>query len=314
MHALVTGAAGFIGSSLTDRLLFEGHTVRGVDCGTDYYDPVLKQRNISGAREHPNFTLHTDDLGAAPLDPLLDGIDVVFHLAGQPGVRASWGAGFAEYVAWNVNVTQRLLEACRDRPITRFVNSSSSSVYGDAERYPTAETDLPRPKSPYGVTKLAAEHLCTLYGQNFGVPTISLRYFTVYGPRQRPDMAMNKLIAASQNGTEFPLHGDGGQIRDFTFITDVVAANIAAALVPTDPGTVVNIGGGTSVTLLHVIDTIGELVGSPIRLERLPAADGDPRRTGADASRSRALLDWAPTVQVREGLEQQVSWQLSVPR
>jgi nucleoside-diphosphate-sugar epimerase len=311
MKALVTGAAGFIGSQLSERLLAEGHDVVGVDAFTPYYDVEVKRRNVERLLDHHRFDLAEADLATAELHELLDGAELVFHLAGQPGVRLSWGSGFAEYVHANVVVTQRLLEACRDRSIVRFVNSSSSSVYGDAERYPTRETDRPQPVSPYGVTKLAAEHLATMYGTGFGVPTVSLRYFTVYGPRQRPDMAMHRLIRSALDGAPFPLNGDGSQARDFTYVGDIVDANMRAALTDVPPGTVLNIGGGGNVTLREVIDIVEDLVGRPVPIEYKASAPGDPARTGADTSAASALIGWSRQTSLREGLAQQVEWHRS---
>ena len=309
MRALVTGTAGFIGSHLAERLLADGHDVVGVDMFTPYYDTAVKWRNVEAIRDHASFRFVADDLLAIDLDALLDGIDVVFHLAGQPGVRASWGAGFSEYTTWNVLATQRLLEACRPKELQRFVNSSSSSVYGSAEHYPTKESDRPQPVSPYGVTKLAAEHLATIYGHSFGVPTVSLRYFTVYGPRQRPDMAMHRLIRSALTGESFPLNGDGSQARDFTFVGDVVEANMLAATCPVRPGTVLNIGGGAVVELREVIGIIEDLAGADIRLDRQGNALGDPARTGADTAAALAVLHWRPLTSVPAGLARQFEWQ-----
>lgn len=306
-RSLVTGGAGFIGSHLVEALVRQGDDVTIVDCVTDYYEPADKRANLAEVADRA--TLAEVDLREADLAPLLDGIDVVFHLAGQPGVRLSWDDGFPAYTSHNVLATQRLLEACRGRDLQRIVYASSSSVYGDAERYPTDEGDLPLPRSPYGVTKLAGEHLCRLYGETHGLPTTSLRYFTVYGPRQRPDMAFHRLCEAALTGGTFPLYGDGSQVRDATYVSDVVAANLLAATC-TDlrPGTVVNVAGGSSVTLAEVIRTVEELAGAPIALERLPAQAGDVVRTGGATERSRRLLGWRPQVPLREGLKHQVAW------
>ena len=306
---LVTGAAGFIGSHLVDRLLAMGRSVIGVDLFTDYYDTSIKRSNLDAARHEARFELVEIDLARDDVDELVEGVDVIFHLAGQPGVRASWGAGFDEYLNRNILATQRLLEACKGKTLERFVFSSSSSVYGAAPRFPTCEADLPAPMSPYGVTKLAAEHLCGLYAQAFGVPTIALRYFTVYGPRQRPDMAMHRLVESALQGTRFPLHGDGSQVRDFTYVDDAVAANVVAAEVRSEPGTVLNIGGGAMTALRDVIATIERLTERSIALDHLPIAPGDPARTGADTTRAREILGWAPAVAIDEGLARQVEWQ-----
>lgn len=307
MRALVTGAAGFVGSHLAERLVSEGHDVRAVDALTDYYDPGLKRENW-GAVGRAGCELVPADLRTAELGPLLEGIDVVFHQSGQPGVRSSWDSGFGSYVEQNVLVTQRLLEAVRGGSVARFVYASSSSIYGNAPAYPVSEGDLPRPQSPYGVTKLAAEHLCGVYGRAFAVPTVSLRYFTVYGPRQRPDMAMHRLIEAALSGRSFPMYGDGGQVRDFTFVGDVVRANLLAATAPLGPGEVINVAGGSSTSLLEVVETIQELAGGPVRLDRQDPQAGDVRRTGGSVERARELLGWTPEVSLGEGLALQLAW------
>jgi len=306
MRALVTGGAGFIGSHLAEALLKCGDEVRIIDCFNDYYDPARKRDNLAGILDA--VELVEDDLLVTDLAALLDGIDVVFHQAGQPGVRLSWSDGFPAYDANNVLVTQRLLEACRDHPLRRFVFAGSSSVYGEAERYPTEEDDLPRPRSPYGITKLAAEHLCSLYGAMWDVPTVSLRYFTVFGPRQRPDMAFHRLCEALVTGTPFPRFGDGSQIRDFTFVDDIVRANLAAAESDLPPGEVVNIAGGSSVSLAEVIALIEEIGSATIPVEHHPAQSGDVSRTGGSIERAKNLLGWSPQVSLRAGLERQLDW------
>src|SRR5215213_5528429 len=228
MTALVTGAAGFIGSHLADRLLADGVEVRAVDRLSDYYDVDLKRANLANLETHSSFSFLEGDLNQTELGPLLDGVEVVFHLAAQPGVRASWGREFEIYLSDNLLATQRLLEECRERELRRFVFASSSSIYGDAERFPTKETDPPAPVSPYGVTKLAAEHLSRQYFGGFGVPTVGLRYFTIFGPRQRPDMAFNRFIRAGLDGEAIDVYGDGLQERDFTYVGDAVEATVAA--------------------------------------------------------------------------------------
>jgi nucleoside-diphosphate-sugar epimerase len=305
--ALVTGAAGFVGSHLTERLVADGSRVRAVDCLTDYYDVRQKRENLRVLGELDGVEIVEADLRSSPLPGLLEGVDVVFHQAGQPGVRASWDR-FASYVEHNVLVTQRLLEASAAADLRRFVFASSSSVYGDAERYPTTEDDLPRPRSPYGVTKLSAEHLCNVYAANQGVPAVSLRYFTVFGPRQRPDMAMHRLIEAALGGEPFPLYGDGTQVRDFTFVGDVVEANVLAATQDLAPGTVLNVAGGTDASMLDVIRTVGELTGREVPLRHEPFAKGDVTRTGGSRDRAARLLGWEPTVGLEEGLARQVAW------
>ena len=307
MRAMVTGAAGFVGSHLVERLVSSGWEVVGVDSLTRYYDPAQKESNLVSLSDLTGFEHLAVDLQEADLFDLLDGIDVVFHQAGQPGVRASWD-DFESYVDQNITVTQRLLEAAKLTKPHRFVFASSSSVYGDADIYPTTEQTLPRPKSPYGVTKLAAEHLCGVYARNWGVPTVALRYFTVYGPRQRPDMAFHRLIEASLGRGTFPLFGTGEQVRDFTYVADVVEANLQAADRDVDPGTVLNIAGGTSIDLSSVIRLVGDLVGRQVPVAQEPAQAGDVRRTGGSTDRARAVLGWEPRVELDEGLSRQVEW------
>ena len=310
---LVTGVAGFIGSNLAERLLQSGHTVVGVDAVTDYYSPELKRRNLSELLGRPGFSFHEENLLSANLGERLRGIDVVFHLAAQPGVRKSWGGTFATYLDNNVAATQRLLEAVRDVPITRFVFASSSSVYGTATDLPVRETTMPQPISPYGVTKLAAEHLCGVYAHAFGVPAVSLRYFTVYGPRQRPDMAFNRFVKAILDGAEIELYGDGEQTRDFTFVSDAVAATVAAAGADLDGGVgrVYNVGGGSRVTVNHVIGLLERITGKRARIVRRAAQPGDARDTFADCSAARADLGYQPAVALDAGLEALVRWQTS---
>lgn len=312
MRALVTGAAGFVGSHTCEALLRAGHEVLGVDSLTDYYDPALKKDNVRLLQEWGGFDLVQADLLDADLDPLLDGADVVVHLAAQPGVRASWQTGFAVYAEANVMVTQRLLEAARHAAVRRFVYASSSSVYGRAETYPTTEDAPTRPYSPYGVTKLAGEHLCTLYADNWGVRTVSLRYFTVYGPRQRPDMAMNRFVAAALEEREIAVYGDGEQVRDFTYVDDVVAANLAAATTADiTPGTVLNVAGGGSITVNALVDLLASTVGRPVRTRREPPQPGDVPQTGGSVALAERVLGWSPRVSVPEGLVRQVAWQRS---
>lgn len=308
MQTMVTGAAGFIGSTLVDRLLVEGHRVRGIDSFVPFYAEATKRQNLTSASVHRNFELVEADLRTADPAPLLEGVDTVFHLAAQGGVRSSWGDGFADYLSLNALATQRLLEAARAEGVARLVYASSSSVYGEAEQYPMHEDALPAPRSPYGVTKLAGEHLCRLYAAEHGVPTVSLRYFTVYGPRQRPDMAIHRLIEHGLAGTPFPLFGDGHQRREFTAVDDVVAATMAAATADLVPGEVVNVAGGAETSLADLIDLVGDVIGRPVVVDRQPAATGDVARTGGSTERARALLGWSPLVGLREGIEAQVAW------
>ena len=309
MKVLLTGCAGFIGSHTAEALVAAGHSVRGVDSFTDYYDPARKRANVSGLIGHPSFELVETDLAMADADALLDDIDAVAHLAGQPGVRASWDTGFAVYVERNVQATQRLLEAARRAGTGRFVYASSSSVYGDAESFPTPEDVVPRPVSPYGVTKLAGEHLATLYGTNFGLPTVSLRYFTVYGPRQRPDMATWRMVDAALHGTPFPLFGDGTASRSFTYVADVAAANLTALEADATPGTVVNLSGAETVDVNALLQLVGDAAGTEVPVERRDAEPGDARRTGGDTARALEVLGWTASTPLAEGVAAQVAWQ-----
>ena len=307
MRALVTGAAGFVGSHLVEALVAQGDTVLGIDCFTPYYDVGQKRENAA-AIAGPAVELVDADLRTAAIEPLLDGIDVVFHQAAQPGVRLSWSSGFRDYVEQNVIVTQRLLDAVLVAGARRMVYASSSSVYGHQERYPVREDDLPAPFSPYGVTKLAAEHLCGVYAENWSVPTVSLRYFTVFGPRQRPDMSIHRLCESAISGAVFPRYGDGSQIREFTYVSDIVAGNLAAAAADVAPGTTVNLAGGGEITLSDLIVIVGDLAGSPIAVEARPIEPGDSRRNGGAVDRARELLGWEPHVSLREGISAQLAW------
>jgi nucleoside-diphosphate-sugar epimerase len=314
VKALVTGAAGFVGSTLVDALLADGVEVRGVDCFTDYYDPVAKRANLAEAVANSSFELLEEDLRTAHVEALLDEVEVVFHQAAQPGVRLSWDAGFATYDSCNVLATQRLLEGSRRVGLRRFVYASSSSVYGNAGSYPVGEGALPRPHSPYGVTKLAAEHLCTLYAANYGLSTVSLRYFTVYGPRQRPDMAIHRLIESVLHGTPFPLYGDGSHIRDFTFVGDIVAANRAAAEADIEPGLVMNVCGGASTSMRELIQLVGAAAGADVVVERLPEQPGDVQQTGGDGSLARRLIGWDSATTLPDGVAAQVAWHVTRQR
>ena len=307
MRAMVTGAAGFIGSRLAERLLEEGHSVVGVDRFSDYYEPQRKRANLSVLGAEDRFQLVEGDLNALDLAELLDGVEVVFHLAAQPGVRTSWGAEFGVYLDDNVLATQRLLEACRASPVERIVVASSSSIYGDAERFPTSEQDRPRPISPYGVTKLAAEHLCWLYHAAMDVPAVALRYFTIFGPRQRPDMAFARFIDAALEGRPIEVYGDGMQSRDFTFVDDAVSATVAAASQGRS-GSAYNVAGGTQATVLDAIEILSGLLGRP-QVNHLPAVAGDARKTGADTTRARSDLDYQPRVSLEDGLARQVEFE-----
>ena len=308
MKCLVTGVAGFIGSHLAERLLLDGHTVVGIDRFSDYYDPAQKRSNAEGLLENSRFELAVRDLASERISDLLDGVDVVFHLAAQAGVRASWGESFSQYVDDNIRATQRLLEAVKDRSIDKFLYASTSSIYGDAQRFPTPEDAPPRPVSPYGVTKLAAEHLCNLYQRNYGVPVVAVRYFTVYGPRQRPDMAFRRFIDALLGGRDIDIYGDGGQTRDFTYISDAVDATVSAAF-SSDAGGVFNIAGGSRIALRDAIPILEELIGAEAQLKFDDAMPGDARDTSADIARAAAELRYRPSVDLASGLAKQVSWQ-----
>jgi UDP-glucose 4-epimerase len=316
---VVTGCAGFIGSTLTEALLELGCLVTGVDCLTEYYDVALKRENMAGFRDHDRFVYREEDLQELDAVELLTGKAVCFHLAAQAGVRASWGDHFHQYVGCNVMATQRLLEACRHENVrdslVRFVYSSSSSVYGDQPRLPVTEQARPQPRSPYGVTKMAAEHLCVLYAMNFGVPTSSLRYFTVYGPRQRPDMAFRKFIEAALDGETFEVYGDGSQTRDFTYVGDAVRSNLLA--VASDEGwSVFNTGGGSRLVFRDTLARLQELLvdrvpGLEVRLEFKETAKGDVQDTYADRSHVEATIGYRPTVEFNEGLAREVDWALA---
>jgi UDP-glucose 4-epimerase len=308
MKALVTGVAGFIGSTLAERLLADGADVIGLDCFTDYYPRPVKERNLGGLLTRPRFRFVETSVRDAPLAELLTDRTHVFHLAAQAGVRKSWGADFAVYTVNNIDATQILLEAaCRVRAIERIVYASSSSVYGDNVPMPMREDAVPQPVSPYGVTKLAAEQLCYLYHVNYGVPTVSLRYFTVYGPRQRPDMGFHKFLRATAQGDAITVYGDGEQTRDFTYVHDAVTATATAA-VRGVPGRVYNIGGGSRVSINQVFEMIARVSGRTPRITVDPAQKGDMRHTYADTSLAQADLGFRPTVGLEDGIAAEYKW------
>ncbi len=307
MKALVTGGAGFIGSTLSERLLEQGANVRAIDAFTDFYPRPLKERNLENLRGRAGYELVEGDLREVDLHAVLDGVTHVFHLAAQAGVRRSWGKEFEVYTGLNVDSTQRLLEACVNKPIERLVYASSSSVYGDEVTIPMTETALPQPVSPYGVTKLAAEQLCHLYYVNYGVPTVSLRYFTVYGPRQRPDMGFHRFFSAILDGKPLVQFGDGLQTRDFTFVADAVTATAAAA-VRGVPGRVYNIGGGSRVSLREVFDLIARVSGRKVTIDQQGPQKGDMRDTYADTTRARQDLAFTPSVTLEQGLRAMWRW------
>jgi UDP-glucose 4-epimerase len=308
MRALVTGAAGFIGSTLAERLLADGADVVGIDCFTDYYPRAIKERNLAAVANRPGFRFVESRIQDADLAALLADRTHVFHLAAQAGVRKSWGKDFTVYTVNNIEATQVLLEAAAaQRSLERFVYASSSSVYGDNVAIPMREDALPQPVSPYGVSKLAAEQLCYLYFVNYQVPTVSLRYFTVYGPRQRPDMGFHKFLRATLTGEPISVFGDGEQTRDFTFVHDAVSATIAAGRIGV-PGRVYNIGGGSRVSVNDVLDIIGRVSGRTPIVRVDAAQKGDMRHTYADTSLARADLKFAPSVTLEQGLAAEYQW------
>lgn len=307
MRCLVTGVAGFVGSHLAERLLRDGHDVCGIDAFIDYYPRSVKERNLEQVRSWKRFSFIEGNLLDVSLLSILDGVDWVFHQAAQAGVRASWGQEFRQYVDCNVLATQRLLEsivmlAKQGHHVQRVVYASSSSVYGDTTVFPIRENVELQPLSPYGVTKLAAEDLCTLYHRNFGVPTVSLRYFTVYGPRQRPDMAFHRFCKAIIE--EQPLHvfGDGYQTRDFTYVSDIVEANVRSAMRDSAIGAVMNIAGGSRVSVRDVAQLLREISGKAVNIQFGERQHGDVAHTFADTSRAEQLIDYQPRVSLREGL------------
>jgi len=301
MRALVTGCASFIGSSLTERLLQDGFEVTGIDRFSAYYSREIKEKNIAPALEHDNFELMEKDILEMTEFPQ---VDYVFHQSAQPGVRASWGKDFKIYIRDNVLATQRLLEFYKDHKIDKFVYASSSSIYGNAE-LPQKEDVVPKPISPYGVTKLAGENLCYLYHVNYGLPTISLRYFTVYGPRQRPDMAIHKMVQQIRNDEELVIFGDGTQTRDFTYVADILEANILAARGDIK-GKVYNIGGGNRISVNDLVKLMGEILGREPRARYIEEQKGDVRHTWAHIDLARAELGWHPQVNISEGLRKYI--------
>jgi UDP-glucuronate 4-epimerase len=303
---VVTGCAGFVGSHLTERLLEQGDEVVGIDVFSDYYPRSEKERNLSAAFDHPAFSLVERDVAESGIADLAAGADGVFHLAAQPGVRGSWGETFDVYVRDNVLATQRVFEAVATAG-TRVVWVSSSSVYGNAAAYPTPEEATPRPISPYGVTKFACERLAGAYADSFDLDAVTLRYFTVYGPRQRPDMAFTRLLSALVEGLPFTVFGTGEQTRDVTYVDDAVSATVAA-MQHAPSGAVYNVGGGSETSLLAAIELAERLAGRRLDLRHEETASGDVRRTSADTSRARAELGWAPATSLAQGIAAQLDW------
>ena len=299
----MTGCAGFLGSHLCESLLRANHEVVGVDCFTDFYPRSLKEANIAGLKRAPGFRLVENDLTACR--PPLDGVEVVFHLAAQPGVRASFGRGLGDSVRHNVEATRHLLEAAAEHELAAFVYASSSSVYGEQDAYPVREDAPVRPLSPYGSTKVITEQLANAFWRSHGVPVVGMRYFTVYGPRQRPDMAFSRFLAGAVSGRPLRVFGDGRQVREFTYVADVVRATMAAAR-DGERGSVYNIGGGQPVALLDVIALLEGLLGEPLVKEFLDPGPGDPRRTEADVTRAARDLGYRPQTPLIAGLEAQL--------
>ncbi len=313
MRCLVTGVAGFIGSHVAERLLTDGHEVCGIDFFSDYYLREIKERNLEGPRMWNTFSFVENNLLDVNLFRLLEGVDWIFHQAAQAGVRTSWGYEFSRYVNYNVLTTQCLLEAALHlKCLRRFVYASSSSIYGDTPALPVTENETPHPVSPYGVTKLAAEHLCTLYHRQFGVLTTSLRYFTVYGPRQRPDMAFHRFCKAIIEHQPIRIFGDGQQTRDFTYIDDVVEANIRTAELNTAAGEVINIAGGSHVSIEHAIQLLQEISGLPVQVTYENKQPGDVGGTFGDTERAKRLIHYNPRFSLREGLAKEFAYLVSM--
>lgn len=307
---LVTGAAGFIGSHLVEELVLSGFYVIGIDSFTNYYNREQKKRNIKGITDHPNFTFHVADILHEDLPALVKDIDYCFHLAGEPGVRPSWGKTFQQYLHLNVLTTQRILESLKSSSVKKFIYASSSSVYGACE-LPMKEANLPKPISPYGVTKLAAEQICHAYWHNYKIPYIALRYFTVYGPRQRPDMAFSRIMRCLEEGEEFNIYGDGKQTRDFTCVGDIVAATIAAAESGVC-GEVINTGGGSRASLLDVIELLQKISGKKLKFKHIEGQKGDPADTLADLEKAIMLLNYKSRTTLEQGLNAQFEWYSSL--
>jgi len=309
MNAIVTGCAGFIGSHLTERLLKEGFNVVGIDNFSDFYPKEAKEKNLESAIKNPRFILIKKDILNMRFCGLIENMDYVFHLAAQPGVRPSWGENFEIYVRNNILATQKLLEACKDTKIKKFIYASSSSVYGNAETswFGMSEDRAPKPISPYGVSKLAGEQLCSLYLINFGIPTVILRYFSVYGERQRPDMAFHKFIKSALKGEKIKVYGDGSQTRDFTYISDVIDATMSA-INSNVKGKTINVGGGCRITVNETITLLEPLLGSEISVNYVETQKGDAKDTFASINMARRLLNYSPKVELAEGLRREIEW------
>jgi UDP-glucose 4-epimerase len=307
MALLITGVAGFVGSHLAERLLEEGFDLIGVDSFLDYYPKEIKENNLRRVIENPKFKFIEANLLGLNLKEIFEQVEAVFHQAAIPGVRASWGKDFSQYVENNIQATQVLLEACKDVKIKKFIYASSSSVYGDSDELPIKETSPTQPVSPYGVSKLAGEHLTSLYFKGYGIPTVSLRYFTVYGPRQRPDMGFHKFISAVLLGREIDIYGTGEQTRDFTFIGDAVEANLQAFFGGKE-GEVYNVGGGSRIKLIETIRIIEEISGKRAGLKYRDPQRGDAKHTYADVSKAKRDFGYSPEVNIYEGLKRHYEW------
>jgi len=307
MNCLVTGAAGFIGSHLCRRLLKEGHYVSGIDSFTDYYPRRIKEANLAPFSKHERFKFFPEDINKLDLNNLLQNIDAVFHLAAQAGVRASWGKNFSIYTRNNIEATQKLLETAKKYRLTKFIYASSSSVYGSSPELPMKETSTLSPFSPYGVSKLAAENLCSLYFRNYGVPTVSLRFFTVYGPGQRPDMAFHRFFKAILLNKPITIYGDGKQTRDFTYVDDIIEANIIS-LSKGKEGEIYNIGGGNQLTLKNIFSFLEQICQKKIKLQFEKKQKGDVLHTFANIKKAYVDLDYSPKVSLKEGLQKEWNW------
>ena len=306
MRSLVTGCAGFVGSHLSERLIDLGYEVVGIDNLNDNYSVQIKKKNLEKLLDNTRFEFFEGDLLSLNLEEILKEVDFIFHQAAQAGVRSSWGKYFKSYTDNNILATQMLLESVKNKKLKKFVYASSSSVYGDCN-LPMKEDIRPIPISPYGVSKLAAENLCQLYNENYNVPTISLRYFTVYGPRQRPDMAFHKFIKAIFQGEKIIVYGSGKQTRDFSYIDDVVNANILAMNFSGN-GEIFNIGGGTRIKLEDVITLIGQLMGKKPNIEFVSQQKGDVKDTQSDVTKSSCLLSYSPKIIIEKGLPKEIEW------
>ena len=304
----VTGVAGFIGSTLTEKLLKIGHTVKGIDSFTDYYSVNIKEKNIENCLKNSNFSLVRQDLETTDLFETFQNSEYIFHLAAQPGVRKSWGKDFKVYNKNNITITQKILESLKNNSVLKkFIFASSSSVYGTQLGIMNEEKSLTRPMSPYGVTKLAAENLTNLYHQNYGIPTMALRYFTVYGPRQRPDMAFTRFLYSIIKNEEFSIYGDGEQTRDFTYVDDIVSGTINAAT-SNSVGEVLNLGGGSVISLKEIIQIMKDMVGKDLKIKFVNEQKGDVKHTNADISKSKKLIDYKPKTDIKTGLALQFEY------